>query len=318
MTVTTIDAEYLGYEGFAATYLLQQGDRAAFIETANAPAVPRMLEVLAEKGLDRTQVDYIVITHVHLDHAGGAASLMQACPNATLLAHPNAAKHAIDPSKLVRSAKAVYGEARFAEMYGTIEPIPAERVRIMDDEESLDWNGRVLHFLHTRGHANHHFCVHDPTSGGVFTGDSFGLVYPVLQTHGLFTIPSTSPTDFDASEAKASLDRIVDTGASTAYLTHFGGVTDLEGVAKQLHTQLDRYGAIVDEAFGSDRDDDQIDAFCRERVDALFDDLLREHGLESPQTRAILATDIDLNGQGVAFAVKKRRFKAMQQTQRTT
>ena len=317
MTVTTIDAEYLGYEGFAATYLLQQGDRAAFIETANSPAVPRLLAALAEQGLGRDQVDYVVITHVHLDHAGGAASLMQACPNATLLAHPSAAKHAIDPSKLVRSAKEVYGEARFAEMYGTIEPIPPYRVRIMDDGETLDWNGRRLHFLHTRGHANHHFCVHDPASDGVFTGDSFGLVYPALQTHGLFAIPSTSPTDFDAAEAKLSLDRIVDTGASTAYLTHFGGVTDLPGVAKQLHAQLDRYGAIVEEVFSSGRDDAQIDAFCHERVAALFDELLQRHGLDSPQTRAILATDIDLNGQGVAFAVKKRRFKALQKTQQT-
>lgn len=310
MTVTTIDAHYLGYERFAATYLLQQGDRAAFIETANAPAVPRMLEVLGERGLAAEQVDYIIITHVHLDHAGGAADLMKACPNATLLAHPAAAKHAIDPSKLVRSAKGVYGEERFAQMYGTIDPIPAERVRIMADEEVLDWSGRELRFLHTRGHANHHFCIHDPTGGGIFTGDSFGLVYPALQGNGLFAIPSTSPTDFDAAAAKASLDRIVATGAGVAYLTHFGGVNDLEGVAAALHSQLDRYGAIVDEAFASDRDDAAVEAWCAEQVGMIFDELLREHGLESPQARAILATDIDLNGQGVAFAVKKRRFKA--------
>ncbi len=310
MTVTTIDAQYLGYEGFAATYLLREGDRAAFIETANAPAVPGMLATLEREGIAPEQVDYVIITHVHLDHAGGAASLMQACPNATLLAHPNAAKHAIDPSKLVKSAKAVYGEDRFAEMYGTIDPISADRVRIMDDDETLDWNGRELRFLHTRGHANHHFCVHDPAHGGVFTGDSFGLVYPALQSGGLFAIPSTSPTDFDAPAAKASLDRIVATGASTAYLTHFGGVDDLQGVAKQLHAQLDRYGAIADEAFDSDRDDEQVEAFCRAEVGKLFDGLLAEHGLESPNTRAILATDIDLNGQGVAFSVKKRRFKA--------
>ncbi len=310
MTVTTIDAKYLGYEGFTATYLLQQGDRAAFIETANAPAVPHMLEALSAQGLTPEQVDYVIITHVHLDHAGGAADLMKACPNATLLAHPNAAKHAIDPSKLVRSAKGVYGEERFAEMYGTIDPIPEDRVRIMGDDETLDWNGRELRFLHTRGHANHHFCVHDPASGGIFTGDSFGLVYPRLQGNGLFAIPSTSPTDFDAAAAKASLDRIVSTGSKTAYLTHFGGVDDLSGVAAQLHDQLERYGAIVDEAFKSDRDDAAVEAFCAEKVGEIFDGLLREHGLESEQTRTVLATDIDLNGQGVAFAVKKRRFKA--------
>ena len=310
MTVTTIDAEYLGHQGFAATYLLQQGDRAAFVETANAAAVPHMLRALADAGLKPEQVDYVIITHVHLDHAGGAAALMQACPNATLLAHPNAAKHAIDPSKLVASAKGVYGEERFAEMYGTIDPIPAERVRVMADDEVLDWNGRSLRFLHTRGHANHHFCIHDPASGGVFTGDAFGLVYPVLQSEGLFALPSTSPTDFDAAAAKASLDRIVATGSDTAYLTHFGGVQDLKAVADLLHAQLDRYGAIVEEAFASSRTDEENDAFCRQQVDALFDDLLATHGLDNPQTRTILATDIDLNGQGVAFAVKKRRFKA--------
>ncbi len=315
MTVTTIDAKYLGHEGFAATYLLRQENRAAFVETANAHAVPGMLAALEAEGLMPDAVDYVIITHVHLDHAGGAAALMKACPNATLLAHPNAAKHAIDPSKLVRSAQGVYGEARFAEMYGVIEPIAADRVRIMGDDETLDWHGRPLHFLHTRGHANHHFCIHDPTSDGIFTGDAFGLVYPALQRKGLFTLPSTSPTDFDAAAAKASLDRIVATGATTAYLTHFGGVTELPAIATLLHAQLDRYGAIVDEAFGSDRDDAAIDAFCKAQVAALFDELLDKHGLDDALTRRILQTDIDLNGQGAAFAVKKRRFKAQQAAQ---
>jgi len=310
VTVTTIDAKYLGHEEFVSTYLLQHGDRAAFIETANAAAVPRMLEILAEQGMSPEQVDYVIITHVHLDHAGGAADLMKACPNATLLAHPNAAKHAIDPSKLVRSATGVYGEALFAEMYGTIDPIPENRVRIMGDDEVLDWNGRKLHFLHTRGHANHHFCIHDPAGGSVFTGDAFGLVYPRLQSKGLFALPSTSPTDFDAAAAKASVDRIVATGAKTAYLTHAGGVTDLAGVAALLHPQLDRYGAIVEEAFTSDREGNAIDEFCREQVDALFSDLFKAHGLESANTRTTLAMDMNLNGQGIAAAVKKKRFKA--------
>lgn len=312
MTVTTIDAKYLGHDEFVSTYLLKHRDRAAFIETANAAAVPRMLEALSEQGMSPEQVDYVIITHVHLDHAGGAADLMKACPNATLLAHPNAAKHAIDPSKLVRSATSVYGEKMFAEMYGTIDPIPEDRVRIMGDDEALDWNGRELRFLHTRGHANHHFCIHDPTGNGVFTGDAFGLVYPRLQSKGLFALPSTSPTDFDAAAAKSSVDRIVATGAQTAYLTHCGGVTELEAVAALLHPQLDRYGAIVEEAFASDREGDAIDTFCREQVDALFADLFEAHGLESANTRMTLAMDINLNGQGIAAAVKKKRFKAAQ------
>lgn len=311
MTVTTIDAHYLGYEGFAATYLIREGDRAAFVETATGHAVPRMLEALRESGATPEQVDYVIITHVHLDHAGGAAALMKACPNATLLAHPKAAPHVIDPSALVASAEQVYGKAKLAEMYGTIEPIPESRVRIMDDEEALVWGDRTLRFLHTRGHANHHFCILDAATGGVFTGDSFGLVYPALQHNGLFALPSTSPTDFDAPAAKASIERLVATGAKTAYLTHFGAVTDLSAIAAQLQEQLDTYGSIVDEAYDKDLDGDELESFCLARVTALFDDLLSKHQLDTPQTRTILNTDMTLNAQGAAFAVRKRRFKAL-------
>ncbi len=310
MTVTTLDAHYLGHEGFTATYLVREGDRAAFVETATAHAVPRMLDALRAQGLTPEQVDYVIITHVHLDHAGGAAALMQACPNATLLAHPRAAKHAIDPSKLVASAQQVYGEAQFASLYGTVDPIPADRVRTMDDDQVLHWGERSLTFLHTRGHANHHFCVHDSATNAIFTGDSFGLVYPVLQHRGLFTLPSTSPTDFDGEAAQASLKRIVATGAQRAYLTHFGPVDDLDAVASRLHSQLDRYRAIVDDAFASDLDGAPLDAFCAQRVNAVFDDLLAEHGLDDPTTRTILQTDMTLNAQGMVFAVKKRRHKA--------
>lgn len=316
VTVTTIDAHYLGHEQFTATYLLHHAEHAAFVETANVHAVPRMLDALEQRGLKPEQVDYVIITHVHLDHAGGAAALMRACPNATLLAHPKAAPHAIDPTKLVASAKQVYGEDAFARMYGEIEGIDEARVRVMADEEVLDWNGRPLRFLHTRGHANHHFCVLDSQTESIFTGDAFGLVYPVLQHRGLFALPSTSPTDFDAAAARASVERIVNTGAKRAYLTHFDGVDDLRGVAAQLDEQLEQYASIVDVADSSAKDGPDLEAHCAQQVEALFDTLLAKHGLDDSTTRAILKTDMDLNGQGVAFAVKKRRFKAAQAAKR--
>ena len=211
--IRTIDCDYMRREGFAAAYLMREGERAAFVETNTNHALPKLLSALEAEGLDPEAVEYVIITHVHLDHAGGASALMQACPNATLLAHPRAAPHVIDPAKLVKSAKAVYGEREFSEMYGDIRPVPEARVRSMADGETLAFGERTLTFLHTRGHANHHFCVLDTGSNGIFTGDSFGLVYPGLQQGGLFAIPSTSPTDFDAAAAKQSLDRILDTGA---------------------------------------------------------------------------------------------------------
>lgn len=311
MTITTIDARYFGHEGFTATYLMREGGEAAFVETATNRSVPAMLAALDAEGMSPKQVRYVVITHVHLDHAGGAAALMRACPNATLLAHPRAATHAIDPTKLVASAKQVYGKEQFAALYGSVDPIDADRVRTMADDEVLTFGERTLRFLHTRGHANHHFCVLDSKSNAIFTGDAFGLVYPQLQRRGLFALPSTSPTDFDGAAAKASVDRIVATGATQAMLTHYGSVSDLQGVADRLHPQLDAYTTIVDEAFASDHEGDALDEFCKTGVERIFVDLLDTVGLGSDaQANTILRTDRSLNAQGIAFAVRKKRHKA--------
>jgi glyoxylase-like metal-dependent hydrolase (beta-lactamase superfamily II) len=307
--VITIDCAYLDEPGFAAAYLVHEGERAAFVETNTAHAVPRMLAALRGRGLTPEQVELVIITHVHLDHAGGASALLAACPNATLLAHPRAAKHAIDPEKLVKSAREVYGDARFEQLYGRIDPIPEARVRTMADGESVRLGARTLTFLHTRGHAEHHACVLDSGSNGIFTGDSFGLVYPALQQHGLFAIPSTSPTDFDAQAALASVDRIVATGAERAYLTHFGEHGDLGAIAAQLRALLEAHGAIVDDADARGLEAVELDAFCDREVRALFDALLARQGLDDAASRALLETDIALNGQGLAAAVQKRRFK---------
>ena len=136
-TVRTIDCQYLGLPGFAAAYLIVEGDRAAFVENNTAHAVPLLLKALAEAGLSPEQVEYAFVTHVHLDHAGGSSALMEACPRATLVAHPRAARHLIDPSKLVASATQVYGAERFRQLYGEIRPIDEARVRTAEDGERL-------------------------------------------------------------------------------------------------------------------------------------------------------------------------------------
>jgi glyoxylase-like metal-dependent hydrolase (beta-lactamase superfamily II) len=304
----TLDSGYMGSEAFAATYLLREGGRALFVETATARSVPGMLAALAEEGLSPAEVEYVIITHVHLDHAGGASALMKACPEATLLAHPRAARHAIDPSKLVASASAVYGAERFAALYGEIEPIPEARVRVMSDGETLRFGSRELTFLHTRGHANHHFVIHDSGSRGVFTGDAFGLVYPALQTGGLLALPSTSPTDFDPAEAKASVARIVETKAERVYLTHFGASTEVQAIATQLLEQLDLHEALLEEAAATGLEGAALVDFCRPRVARLFATARARVGLaESDLADRILAMDADLNAQGVAFSAERRR-----------
>lgn len=308
--VVTIDCHYAGLPQCAAAFLVCDGPRAAFVETNTTHAVPRLLGALAAAGRRPEDVELVIITHVHLDHAGGASALMQACPNATLLAHPKAASNIIDPERLVASSKEVYGAEAFERLYGEIKPIPEARVRALDDGAIVSLGSRELTFFHTRGHANHHFCIHDSGSNGVFTGDSFGIVYPALQDEGLCAFPTTTPTDFDAAEYHASVRRIVETGCERVFLTHFGEHVEVEAIARSLHEQLDQYAAVVEELDASGLEEEVLDAESARRIGALFDRLFQ--GRRSPvgaEARRLVDFDRDLNAQGVAFAVKKRRFK---------
>jgi glyoxylase-like metal-dependent hydrolase (beta-lactamase superfamily II) len=308
--VTTIDAGYGGHEGFAAVFLICDGEEAAFVETNTTKSVPRLLAALEAAGRRPEDVRWIIITHVHLDHAGGASALMKACPEATLLAHPKAAEHVVAPEKLVRSSIAVYGEEAFRALYGTIEPVEAARVRAVAPDETVALGERRLRFFPTRGHANHHICIHDSRANGVFTGDSFGICYPHLQANGLVVFPTTTPTDFDAAEALKSLDAIVGTGAERVFMTHFGEREDVAAIADQLRPQLVRYGALVDQADAAGLDGEALDEHLRRAVRAELGRHLSDRGLSVDlETDPLLRVDADLNAQGLAFAVRKRRFK---------
>lgn len=301
-SVTTIDCDYV-MPGLAGAYLRVQGDEAAFIETNTSHAAPKLLAALRDAGLSPEQVRWVIVTHVHLDHAGGASALMKELPNATLLAHPRAARHLIDPSRLVASATQVYGAQRFAELYGTIDPIDAARVRALDDGASVELGGAPLRFLHTRGHANHHFVVVDPTLSTVYTGDTFGLVYPRLQRAGLLAFPSTSPTDFDAAEARRSIDLIASLGVDSARLTHLGEVRDIPGAAAQLHRWINLSESLV-QTIREGRAPDPIEPWLRAQLDAEMARATSALSLDDTD-RALLAFDLDLNAQGLAVAARK-------------
>lgn len=307
--IHTIDCHYLGRPRFAAAYLLVDDGEAAFVDNNTNNAVPRLLAALDDAGLEPGQVRYLIVTHVHLDHAGGTSAMAEACPKATVIAHPRASPHIVDPAKLVRSASAVYGEETFERLYGRIEPVAAERVREMQDEETLDLGRRTLRFLHTRGHANHHFCIADDSSGSIFTGDAFGLHYPELQERGTFAIPSTSPTDFDGELARQAIRRLVDESPDVMYPTHFGAVTDIEESAEQLMRQLEFAERVMQDAYDSDHDDDDLEDYVKSRLVDYFSGLLDRHG-GGPEAWKLVELDIGLNAQGIAFAANKKRRKA--------
>lgn len=225
MKIIPVDCNYVEPE-FATSYLLvQQVDghaRGFFVECNTNYAIPYLLAAAKKEGLSPEQIDGICITHVHLDHAGGAGLFLKEFKNAKLYAHPRAARHAIDPSKLIASATQVYGEAFMQKMYGTILPCPEDRVVVLEDGDVIQWHQTALQTKHTRGHANHHLCVIEPSTRTLFSGDSFGVSYPKVNVkHGPVVLASTSPTDFDGLAAIETVEWIRDQNLNQVALTHY-------------------------------------------------------------------------------------------------
>jgi glyoxylase-like metal-dependent hydrolase (beta-lactamase superfamily II) len=236
--VYLIDTLYLR-PGLAASHLIVQDGRAAFVDTGAAPAAPRLLAALDELGLDRAQVDYLFITHVHLDHAGGAGQLMQALPNARAVLHPRGAPHLVDPAKLIAGSIAVYGETQYRRLYGELLPVPADRVVVAEDRQRLKLGGRSFEFIDAPGHARHHHCPIDLDFHEVYSGDNFGICYREFDTAaGPFMLPTTTPVQFDPDALHATVDRLMSYQPQRIFQTHFGPVTDLERLARDLHAAI--------------------------------------------------------------------------------
>lgn len=305
--IHTIDAHYIAPHR-ASVYLIVENGRAAFVDTNTVFAVPRMLDVLQAAGLSPGDVDYVLVTHVHLDHAGGAAELLRQCPNATALVHPKTARHLAKPDRLIQAARLIYHD-RFDSLYGVIEPVPAPRMRIVSDGETIDWGTRRLTFLHTLGHATHHYCVHDNASRSVFAGDSFGIAYPALQGGARpYIFAAATPTEFDPAQAREAALRILALEPARVYLGHFGGFDATAELCDQLLRTIDGCGAVVDEAARCGLEGDALRLYVQDRVERLTLDELGYCGLPTGDaTRMWVDPDIMLNTQGVVAAAVRRR-----------
>ena len=290
----------------AAIHLIVEQGRAAFVDTGNNDSLPAALAALESLGLSPSSVDYVIVSHVHLDHAGGAGAMMQAFPHARLLVHPRGVRHMVDPSALVKGASEVYGADEVRRLYGDVLTIDATRIIEATHELSVDLAGRELLCLDTPGHAKHHICVVDRRSAGVFTGDNFGLSYRELDTDGRqFIFPTTTPIQFDPQAMHASLDLIMSYRPPAVYLTHFSRVTDLEEKARQLHRLIDAHVGIArrEQATGDDRH-----RRIRSALAELLLDETRRFGCRLPDAAIldIFAADLDLNAQGLAFWVDQQ------------
>jgi glyoxylase-like metal-dependent hydrolase (beta-lactamase superfamily II) len=291
-------------EDFDAAYLIVDTGRAAFIDTGHNAAVPRLLEALDAIGLPREAVDWVIPTHVHLDHAGGAGLLMRHLPGARALIHPRGARHLIDPTALVEGARAVYGVEVVRQTYGTIEPIEAARVVESHDGQRIPLGSRELLLIDTPGHARHHHCIWDERSRGWFTGDTFGISYREFDgADGAWIFPSTTPVQFEPEALRSSVQRMMAMQPQCLYPTHFGRVDGVERLAAQFLATLDRFEADGLALLARLPDDAPARlAALKEQVAATLVASALAAGCPVSPARAheLLALDIELNAKGMA------------------
>jgi glyoxylase-like metal-dependent hydrolase (beta-lactamase superfamily II) len=294
--ISAIDSGYKR-PGLAAFYLVVEDRSAAFVDTGTTHSVGAALAALAATGLAPENVAYVIPTHVHLDHAGGAGEMMRRFPNARLVIHPRGARHMIDPAKLIAGVAEVYGAEEAARSFGEIVPVPAERVIEAPDNFTLSLAGRELVFLDTPGHARHHFCVWDQRSRGLFTGDTFGISYRELDTErGPFVFPTTTPVQFEPEALHASIERLAGLRPRALYLTHFGCITETGRAVAAMHELIDAFVVMARHTTGAERH--------RQLVQGQRDILLprlRAHGcrLTDAEIESLLAGDYELNAQGI-------------------
>ena len=309
--ILAIDTEY-SRPMQDASHLIVENGKAAFVDTGPNSAVPLLLDALNQYGLDVADVETVFLTHVHLDHAGGAGLLMQHLPNARCVIHPRGAPHMIDPAKLIAGTEAVYGKDESREIYGEIQPIDRRRVEVAEDGQWFELNGRRLQTLFTEGHAKHHYVLNDPASRGVFTGDSFGISYRETDTvNGAIIFPTTTPIDFNPDEAHKSIDRIMACEPEYVFVTHYSRVDDLQRLAADMHKGIDDYVAI---ALDVERANETADDRQRALEDRMFEymyERLARHGFKGDRdaVMSIMQIDVVLNSQGLNVWLRRRKKK---------
>ncbi len=247
--VVQIDTRLGGWGQVTAGYLVE-GSQPVLVETGSQTSVPAVLAALAELGVGPGDLAAVVVTHIHLDHAGGVGDVAQAFPHATVHVHPRGARHLADPSRLVASAASVYGE-RLDSLYGRIAPTPAARIRVLGDGDLLPVGpGRTLTAVDSPGHAKHHLGLHDSESGILFVGDAVGVRLPDA---GVLW-PATPPPDFDLDQALASLRRFAERRPAGIALAHYGLAPDPLTILEEAGGVLRRWSEVAETAWRDGRE----------------------------------------------------------------
>ncbi|KQV60331.1 MBL fold metallo-hydrolase [Pelomonas sp. Root1217] len=286
---------------FDAAYLMVEDGRAAFIDTGTNHAVPRLLAALNALGLTTEAVDWVIPTHVHLDHAGGVGLLMEALPRAKALVHPRGLRHMVDPKALWLGALAVYGEEEMQRSYGKLVPVPAERAEASHEEQVVHLAGRPLRLIDSPGHARHHHAIWDERSRSWFTGDTFGLSYRAFDVDGrAWILPTSTPVQFEPEALKATVARLLAAQPLAMQVTHYGriggSVDEVQRLAALMLEQVDEMVALAESLRSAPDRHEQLKAGLL----AGYLARLRTHGHPADaQAADWLGLDAELNAQGL-------------------
>lgn len=303
--IEIIDIFDLNLPERTASYFLP-GEAPTLIETSAAPSIPFLLQGLKRRGIDYQSIQYVIVTHIHLDHAGGVGLLLESLPNATVLVHPRGHRHLADPTKLIESARTVYGDEQFDTLFDPIKPVPKERLRSVLDGESLTiGEGRVLTFYDTPGHSKHHLAIHDSMTNSLFTGDTLGTMYPTRFTGGNeLVLPSTSPTQFDPNDMMTSMKRLRELGPERIYFGHYGYSEEPSHVYHSLSEWLNRFMRISEriyDKYKGESDEALVDRIAK----ALFNKVETESYILDPGIFDYLTHDLEVSSQGLVHYFRK-------------
>ena len=293
----------MGESERTGTYVIDEQEL-TIVETGPSPSVNYVKSGLESLGFSMDQVKYIIVTHIHLDHAGGAGLLLRECPNAKVVVHPKGLRHLAEPGRLIAGAKAVYG-TKFEELFDPIIPIPYERMIIKNDGDILKIGETcILKFFDTPGHANHHFSIYDPVSDGMFTGDTVGVRYEQLIADGVsFFLPSTSPNQFNPVAMQRAIELFVQMNLQYIYYGHFGMTDNPEEALSQVSMWLNIFMAEAEAVYKEEKTYDEL----AKRLNKIVKEHLRDQGIsENHNVFRLIKVDLEVSAMGMMDYLAKR------------
>jgi glyoxylase-like metal-dependent hydrolase (beta-lactamase superfamily II) len=304
--ITAIDTFYGGRERYTAAYLLGARDP-TIVETGPTTSLGAVTGGLERLGIGPADLANVVVTHIHLDHAGGVGALCQRYPNATVWVHERGARHLADPARLVASATSIYGRERMAELFGPVAPVPAQRIRSLADGDVVDLGGRTLTAAATPGHAKHQVALVDSDTGAVFTGDALGIHPPDLPV----LRPATPPPDYDLEQAVDSIERIRALAGEVVLFSHFGPVREVGRICDLAARRFRDWTAAVGRAMERTEDLDEI---VRELEAEARRDVQTGSGAALDLDRLETLSSIRMNAMGIVGYWRRRREREPQES----